>query len=138
MKADTKAIQAIHEHVITHNPRVTVSHSDLNTWNLHIKAVTEDDRGGYMCQLNTDPMKSTVRSKINLHISQSNLITSKICHAITTRWLQWQFISLCICKIMVSISNIQQGGWSHCGNANYETLMIGNRCFICEPNLREI
>lgn len=53
MKADTKAIQAIHEHVITHNPRVTVSHSDLNTWNLHIKSVTEDDRGGYMCQLNT-------------------------------------------------------------------------------------
>lgn len=60
VKADTKAIQAIHEHVITHNPRVTVSHSDLNTWNLHIKSVTEDDRGGYMCQLNTDPMKSQV------------------------------------------------------------------------------
>lgn len=51
VKADTKAIQAIHEHVITHNPRVTVSHSDLNTWNLHIKSVTEDDRGGYMCQV---------------------------------------------------------------------------------------
>lgn len=60
VKADTKAIQAIHEHVITHNPRVTVSHSDQNTWNLHMKAVTEDDRGGYMCQLNTDPMKSQV------------------------------------------------------------------------------
>lgn len=69
VKADTKAIQAIHEHVITHNPRVTVSHSDLNTWNLHIKSVTEEDRGGYMCQLNTDPMKSQV-SKINQHISQ--------------------------------------------------------------------
>lgn len=60
VKADTKAIQAIHEHVITHNPRVSVSHSDSNTWNLHIKSVTEDDRGGYMCQLNTDPMKSQV------------------------------------------------------------------------------
>uniref|UniRef100_A0A182IPB4 Ig-like domain-containing protein n=1 Tax=Anopheles atroparvus TaxID=41427 RepID=A0A182IPB4_ANOAO len=58
LKADTKAIQAIHEHVITHNPRVTVSHADQNTWNLHIKSVTEEDRGGYMCQLNTDPMKS--------------------------------------------------------------------------------
>lgn len=61
VKADTKAIQAIHEHVITHNSRVTVSHSDLNTWNLHIKSVAEEDRGGYMCQLNTDPMKSQVR-----------------------------------------------------------------------------
>ncbi|EDS45879.1 conserved hypothetical protein [Culex quinquefasciatus] len=58
VKADTKAIQAIHENVITHNPRVSVSHADQNTWNLHIKQVTEDDRGGYMCQLNTDPMKS--------------------------------------------------------------------------------
>ncbi|XP_023174444.1 lachesin [Drosophila hydei] len=60
LKADTKAIQAIHENVITHNPRVTVSHLDQNTWNLHIKAVSEDDRGGYMCQLNTDPMKSQI------------------------------------------------------------------------------
>uniref|UniRef100_A0A182RVN5 Ig-like domain-containing protein n=1 Tax=Anopheles funestus TaxID=62324 RepID=A0A182RVN5_ANOFN len=60
LKADTKAIQAIHEHVITHNSRVTVSHADQNTWNLHIKSVTEEDRGGYMCQLNTDPMKSQI------------------------------------------------------------------------------
>lgn len=60
MKADTKAIQAIHEQVITHNPRVSVTHSDQFTWNLHIKAVTEEDGGGYMCQLNTDPMKSQV------------------------------------------------------------------------------
>ncbi|KAM8720423.1 hypothetical protein ACLKA7_006468 [Drosophila subpalustris] len=60
LKADTKAIQAIHENVITHNPRVTVSHLDQNTWNLHIKAVSEEDRGGYMCQLNTDPMKSLI------------------------------------------------------------------------------
>lgn len=62
LKADTKAIQAIHENVITHNSRVTVSHLDQNTWNLHIRAVTEEDRGGYMCQLNTDPMKSQVSS----------------------------------------------------------------------------
>lgn len=58
VKADTKAIQAIHDHVITHNPRVTVSHSDHNTWNLHIKNVQEEDRGQYMCQINTDPMQS--------------------------------------------------------------------------------
>lgn len=64
VKADTKAIQAIHEQVITHNPRVSVSHSDATTWNLHIKAVTEEDSGGYMCQLNTDPMKSQVSPTI--------------------------------------------------------------------------
>ena len=43
------------------NSRVSVSHLDVNTWNLHIKSVTEEDRGGYMCQINTDPMKSQVR-----------------------------------------------------------------------------
>lgn len=58
VKADTKAIQAIHEHVITHNPRVAVSHTDHSTWNLHIRGVQEEDRGQYMCQINTDPMKS--------------------------------------------------------------------------------
>lgn len=63
MKADTKAIQAIHEIVITHNPRISVTHSDQNTWNLHINKVAEEDRGGYMCQLNTDPMKSQVSMK---------------------------------------------------------------------------
>ncbi|KAJ4434854.1 hypothetical protein ANN_23425 [Periplaneta americana] len=58
VKADTKAIQAIHDHVITHNPRVSVSHNDFSTWNLHVKNVQEEDRGMYMCQINTDPMKS--------------------------------------------------------------------------------
>lgn len=63
VKADTKAIQAIHDHVITHNPRVSVSHVDHSTWNLHIKNVEEEDRGLYMCQINTDPMKSQVSAR---------------------------------------------------------------------------
>ncbi|OAD62865.1 Lachesin [Eufriesea mexicana] len=58
LKVDTKAIQAIHEHVITHNTRVSVSHSDHTMWNLHIKSVQPEDEGLYMCQINTDPMKS--------------------------------------------------------------------------------
>ncbi|XP_033305607.1 lachesin-like [Bombus bifarius] len=58
LKVDTKAIQAIHDHVITHNNRVSVSHSDHTTWNLHIKNVQKEDEGLYMCQINTDPMKS--------------------------------------------------------------------------------
>ncbi|XP_050547926.1 protein amalgam-like, partial [Daktulosphaira vitifoliae] len=58
VKADTKAIQAIHDHVITHNARVSVSHTDDATWNLLIKNVQEEDRGQYMCQINTDPMIS--------------------------------------------------------------------------------
>lgn len=60
VKADTKAIQAIHDHVITHNPRVSVSHNDHTIWSLHIKNVHREDGGQYMCQINTDPMKSQV------------------------------------------------------------------------------
>ncbi|XP_017875004.2 uncharacterized protein LOC108621913 [Ceratina calcarata] len=60
LKVETKAIQAIHDHVITHNSRVSVSHSDHTMWNLHIKNVQKEDEGLYMCQINTDPMKSQV------------------------------------------------------------------------------
>lgn len=65
VKADTKAIQAIHDHVITHNARVFVSHADDTTWNLHIKNVQEEDRGQYMCQINTDPMISQVDTRLD-------------------------------------------------------------------------
>ncbi|XP_076236610.1 lachesin [Calliopsis andreniformis] len=58
IKADTKAVLAIHEHVITNNARLSVTHSDLNTWTLNIRAARREDRGIYMCQVNTDPMKS--------------------------------------------------------------------------------
>lgn len=65
VKADTKAIQAIHDHVITHNQRVSVSHSDHSMWNLHIKGVQKEDGGLYMCQINTDPMKSQVCTSLS-------------------------------------------------------------------------
>ncbi|CAO1407499.1 unnamed protein product [Diamesa hyperborea] len=57
IKADAKAILAIHEHVITNNGRLSVTHNDYNTWTLNIKSVKMEDRGQYMCQVNTDPMK---------------------------------------------------------------------------------
>ncbi|KAF2903426.1 hypothetical protein ILUMI_02760 [Ignelater luminosus] len=57
IKADTKAILAIHEHVITNNARLSVTHNDYNTWTLNIRSVKREDRGQYMCQVNTDPMK---------------------------------------------------------------------------------
>ncbi|XP_017029950.1 protein CEPU-1 isoform X2 [Drosophila kikkawai] len=57
IKADAKAILAIHEHVITNNDRLTVQHNDYNTWTLNIRSVKMEDSGKYMCQVNTDPMK---------------------------------------------------------------------------------
>lgn len=69
IKADAKAILAIHEHVISNNDRLSVTHSDFNTWTLVIRGVKMEDRGQYMCQVNTDPMKMQViratRSNLN-------------------------------------------------------------------------
>lgn len=55
IKADTKAILAIHTVVITHLTRLDVKH-ELNTWTLTLKQVKRSDSGPYMCQVNTDPM----------------------------------------------------------------------------------
>ncbi|XP_060848719.1 lachesin-like isoform X1 [Rhopalosiphum padi] len=58
LRVDTQTILTIHSHVITKNHRIAVTHSDHRIWYLHIRDVREADRGWYMCQINTDPMKS--------------------------------------------------------------------------------
>ncbi|KAJ9599288.1 hypothetical protein L9F63_010228, partial [Diploptera punctata] len=60
LRVDTQTILTIASHVITKNHRIGVTHSDHRTWYLHIRDVKESDRGWYMCQINTDPMKSQV------------------------------------------------------------------------------
>lgn len=57
---DRQMIVTIHNHVITRIPRFEVSHDKHHTWNLHIKNVQKEDKGHYMCQINTDPMLSNV------------------------------------------------------------------------------
>ena len=64
VKSDTKAIQTLHEKVITFNSRIKVSGDFKTTFNLHVTSVQEEDRGQYMCQLNTDPMISQVMIKL--------------------------------------------------------------------------
>ena len=53
-------ILTINNHVITRIPRFSISHDKHLTWTLKIEKVTEEDKGFYMCQVNTDPMVSTV------------------------------------------------------------------------------
>ncbi|XP_076332487.1 lachesin-like [Tachypleus tridentatus] len=60
IRVETKAILTIHQHVITRNYRISLSHSDNRNFILQIKEVKESDRGGYMCQINTVPMMSQV------------------------------------------------------------------------------
>ncbi|XP_013190168.1 lachesin [Amyelois transitella] len=58
LRVDTQTILTIHNHVISRSRRVGVTHSDERVWFLHIRELRETDRGWYMCQINTDPMKS--------------------------------------------------------------------------------
>lgn len=57
---NTQTILTIANHVITKNHRIGVTHTDHRTWYLHIREVRQLDQGDYMCQINTDPMKSQV------------------------------------------------------------------------------
>ncbi|XP_026465262.1 protein CEPU-1-like [Ctenocephalides felis] len=58
MHFEQSAILTVHNHVITRNPRISVSHDKHRTWNLHISNVQEEDRGRYMCQINTVTAKT--------------------------------------------------------------------------------
>ncbi|XP_014212388.1 lachesin-like [Copidosoma floridanum] len=58
LKSDSRAILAIHTHMVAPNPRLSVTHNGHNTWMLHISNVQKNDSGTYMCQVNTDPMLS--------------------------------------------------------------------------------
>ncbi|EDV31848.1 uncharacterized protein Dana_GF14345 [Drosophila ananassae] len=58
LRVDTQTILSIQNHVITKNHRIAISHTEHRIWQLKIRDVQESDRGWYMCQINTDPMKS--------------------------------------------------------------------------------
>uniref|UniRef100_A0AAR5PDB6 Ig-like domain-containing protein n=1 Tax=Dendroctonus ponderosae TaxID=77166 RepID=A0AAR5PDB6_DENPD len=58
LRVDTQTILTIHSHVITKNHRIAVTHTEHRNWYLHIRDIKETDMGWYMCQINTDPMKS--------------------------------------------------------------------------------
>lgn len=57
---ERSAILTVQNHVITRNPRISVTHDQHHTWNLHIASIQESDRGGYMCQINTAAAKTRV------------------------------------------------------------------------------
>ncbi|KAF7993070.1 hypothetical protein HCN44_005851 [Aphidius gifuensis] len=50
----------IHTHVVVKMPRFSISHDKQKTWLLRIQNVQQQDRGYYMCQVNTVPMISQV------------------------------------------------------------------------------
>ena len=49
-------ILAIHTHMVTNNPRMSVTHNGRDSWTLKIDNVQQNDSGLYSCQINTEPM----------------------------------------------------------------------------------
>uniref|UniRef100_A0A182IN89 Uncharacterized protein n=1 Tax=Anopheles atroparvus TaxID=41427 RepID=A0A182IN89_ANOAO len=98
IKSDSKAILAIHTHMVALNPRLSVTHNGHNTWKLHISHVawiksdskailaihthmvalnprlSFNDSGSYMCQVNTDPMRH--QRKENSNTNYKKLIST--------------------------------------------------------------
>ncbi|XP_069963068.1 uncharacterized protein [Bactrocera oleae] len=60
LRVDTQTILTIQSHVITKNHRMSITHAEKRAWILRIRDIKEADKGWYMCQINTDPMKSQV------------------------------------------------------------------------------
>ncbi|XP_046435480.1 neurotrimin-like isoform X1 [Neodiprion virginianus] len=58
MHFEQSAILTVHNHVITRNPRISVTHDKHRTWFLHISDVHQEDMGRYMCQINTVTAKT--------------------------------------------------------------------------------
>ncbi|KAG1656520.1 Lachesin [Nymphon striatum] len=57
---DTKTLLTLDSRVITKNERYNLSQNQRRTWWLHIHNVQPADRGSYMCQINTSPMRSRI------------------------------------------------------------------------------
>uniref|UniRef100_A0A1B0FL67 Ig-like domain-containing protein n=1 Tax=Glossina morsitans morsitans TaxID=37546 RepID=A0A1B0FL67_GLOMM len=77
IKSDSKAILGIHTHMVSLNPRLSVTHNGHNTWKLHISHVHLNDSGSYMCQVNTDPMKSQVSNVCSKHVNAFGFFVSE-------------------------------------------------------------
>lgn len=106
MHFEQSAILTVHNHVITRNPRISVTHvcskspkyevygvtfwfqdkhDKHKTWFLHIANVQEEDKGRYMCQINTVTAKTQfgylhVVGKLNNPSPHSDISNSIFSH----------------------------------------------------------
>lgn len=60
LRAADQTVLALQDRVVTHNARISVSHENYVTWRLRIKQLRETDKGCYMCQINSSPMKKQI------------------------------------------------------------------------------
>lgn len=60
LRAADQTVLALQDRVVTHNARISVNHENYLTWRLRIKQLRETDKGCYMCQINSSPMKKQI------------------------------------------------------------------------------
>jgi hypothetical protein len=78
MHFEQSAILTVHNHVITRNPRISVTHDKHDkhkTWFLHISNVQEEDKGRYM--VNVSILGNMLFNGIFLSQCQINTVTAK-------------------------------------------------------------
>ncbi|CAK1598704.1 unnamed protein product [Parnassius mnemosyne] len=65
LRVDTQTILTIGQQVITKNHRIGVLRTEPQAWSLMLRDVKLGDSGQYMCQINTEPMKTQIH---HLHV----------------------------------------------------------------------
>lgn len=60
LRASDQTVLALQGRVVTHNARISVTHDNFHTWKIRISKLRESDKGCYMCQINTSPMKKQI------------------------------------------------------------------------------
>ncbi|KAG1659153.1 Zwei Ig domain protein zig-8 [Nymphon striatum] len=88
VKVETKTVLTIHKSVITLDNRFRISHTNTESWFLHIRNVNSNDRGEYMCQVNSIPVLKQ-SGYLQVHVRSAmhdlaNCTTSKQKHSENT------------------------------------------------------
>lgn len=60
MRAADQTVLALEKRVVTHNSRYSVINEESNVWKLKIHSIRESDRGCYICQMNSTPLKKQI------------------------------------------------------------------------------
>lgn len=60
LRATDQTVLALQDLVVSHNNRISISHEGMHTFRLRIKQIRESDKGCYMCQINSSPMKKEI------------------------------------------------------------------------------
>ncbi|CAH2267264.1 jg14731 [Pararge aegeria aegeria] len=60
IRADDQTILTLHTKLVTHSTRYAVTNDSPGSWQLHIRPLKVEDRGCYMCQINTSTMKKQI------------------------------------------------------------------------------